>query len=194
MENSAEVVVSGAFERHRAALEESMKSILPAAEQGALMILAAFRAGRKILTCGNGGSAMDAMHFAGSEFLGRYHDDRPPLPAISLVADIGAITTTANDYGYEFIFSRQIEVLGEARDILVVFSTSGKSPNVLRAIEAAKKKEMKVIALTGMKGSALQDTTDLAIVIPSEETARIQEIHVLIYHAWCEFIDKNIFG
>lgn len=189
-------IISQAFLRHRGVLEESIKKIFPDVEQGAELLLEVALGGRKVLICGNGGSAADAQHFAG-EWVCRYKDDRRPLPAIALTVDTSALTAIGNDYGFENIFSRQVEALGNAGDVLIVFTTSGPakdvhSRNILNAVEQAKTKNMKVIVLTGAKGQPFKNLVDVAIVVPSEETARIQEMHELVYHAWCEAVDLGL--
>ncbi|MEK7187949.1 MAG: SIS domain-containing protein [Patescibacteria group bacterium] len=146
--------------------------------------------GNRIFACGNGGSAADSQHFV-AEFACRYKNDRPPLSAIALTTNTSNLTAIANDYSFDDIFSRQIEALGTSGDVLVAFTTSGKSPNILRAVEAARRKEMEVIFMTGTKGAEAVRAIHpaVAIIVPTEETARIQEMHELIYHAWCEYVD-----
>ena len=183
-------IIEGAFERHIQIVDESMRHILPDVEQGASMLLAALRRGKKVLVCGNGGSAADSQHFA-TELVGRYKSERRAYSAIALTSDTSALTCIGNDYGFENIFKRQVEAHGKAGDVLVAFSTSGSSKNILSAIAQAGKQKMRILALTGAKGAALRRKADVAIVVPSSETARIQEIHELVYHAWCEFIDTE---
>jgi D-sedoheptulose 7-phosphate isomerase len=183
--------IENAFARHLGVAEESAKSITASVKNAADVLLSAIKAGNKALVCGNGGSAADAQHFAG-ELVCKYKNDRRPLPAIALTADASAITAIGNDYGFENVFARQVEALGESGDILVAITTSGKSPNVLRAIEKAKKRGLKIVALTGANGRELGKLCDAAIIVPSEETARIQEIHELVLHSWCEYIDAEI--
>jgi len=152
--------------------------------------------GHKILTCGNGGSACDAMHFS-SEMLNRYKQERPALPAIALVADQPTITSISNDYHYSDVFAKQIRALGQAGDILLAISTSGNSINISNAIKAAHDKEMTVIALSGRDGGKLVELLrgkDIEIRVPAQETARIQETHLLIIHCLCDIIDFRLFG
>ncbi len=189
--NSPNPIIGEAFRRHAKIAEESLAQLLPEIQKAAEMLLGVVNAGRKILVCGNGGSAADAQHLA-AEWVCRYKDDRRPLAAIALTANTSALTAIGNDYGFENVFSRQVEALGNDGDVLVVFTTSGKSKNILNAIQAAKKKGLKIIALTGGKGKDLKNVADETIVVPTEETARIQEIHELIYHIWCEFVDKKL--
>lgn len=152
--------------------------------------------GHKILVCGNGGSASDAQHFS-SELLNRYDRDRPGLPAIALTTDSSTLTSIANDYDYDQIFSKQITALGQPGDILLAISTSGQSPNVVRAIQAANENEMLVIALTGKDGgimSQVLDENSVEIRVPSNVTARIQEVHILVIHILCELLDLQLLG
>jgi len=190
-DNGQNSIIEEAFRRHARVTAESLAQLLPEAQKAAEMFLEVIKNSGKILVCGNGGSAADAQHFAG-EWVCRYKSDRRPLAAIALTVDTSALTAIGNDYGFEDVFSRQVEALGAPGDALVAFTTSGESPNVLRAIEKAKKKGMKIIALTGEKGKDLKNIADAAIIVPSEETARIQEVHEIIYHAWCEAIDLGL--
>lgn len=183
-------LVRSAFLRHRDVVETSMGQILPDVERAAVLLVSVLKRGKKILVCGNGGSAADSQHFA-AELVGRYKGERKALPAIALTVDSSALTSIGNDYGFEKVFSRQVEALGAKGDVLVAISTSGASQNVLEAISVARKRKMNVIALTGEKGKALRRKANVAIVVPSRETARIQEMHELTFHAWCEYIDAN---
>lgn len=152
-------------------------------------------AGGKILTCGNGGSAGDAQHFS-SELLNRYERDRPPLAAVALTTDSSTLTSIANDFSYEEVFSKQVFALGSAGDILLAVSTSGNSPNVVAAIHEAHKKGMTVVAMTGKDGGAmapLYADGDVEIRVPSDITARIQEVHLVVIHALCDHIDETLF-
>ncbi len=152
--------------------------------------------GGKILSCGNGGSAGDAQHFS-SEMLNRFEMERPGLPAIALTTDSSTITSIANDYSYEQIFSKQITALGQGGDILLAISTSGNSANVNKAVEAAHDREMMVIALTGHQGGELANkltVEDVEIRVPAESTARIQEVHLLVIHCLCDLIDHQLLG
>ncbi len=149
----------------------------------------------KILTCGNGGSACDAQHFAG-ELLNRFMSERPSLPAIALSADSATITAIANDYHYSEVFSKQIKALGQEGDTLIAITTSGNSKNILEAVEAAHLRGMNVIALTGKDGGELAnllDSNDIEIRSPSDSTPRIQETHILIIHCLCDLIDYQLF-
>lgn len=150
-----------------------------------------FRNGNKILICGNGGSAADAQHLA-AEFVGRYETERIGLPAVALTTDTSALTALSNDYGFERIFSRQVEALAKTGDVLIAISTSGNSPNVISAVMSARKAGCKIIGMTGAKGKKLASLCDLCVLIPSERTARIQEAHITIAHIWCEIIDERL--
>jgi len=162
-------------------------------EQVVKLIATAFREGRKVLLFGNGGSATDAAHIA-AEFVGRYHRDRVPLPAIALATDIAAITCIANDYGYEELFARQIRAHGQKGDVAIAISTSGNSPNVLKGVEAARAIGLTTIAWTGGSGGKLAGMVDHPFVVPSKVTARIQEIHITLGHVLCELIEEQLLG
>jgi len=149
----------------------------------------------KILCCGNGGSAGDAQHFS-AELLNRFERERPGLPALALTADSSTITAIANDYSYEEIFSKQISALGQAGDVLLAISTSGNSANVIQAIKAGQDREMLVVALTGKDGGGVARSLsdkDVEIRVSSDSTARIQEVHLVVIHCLCDFIDTQLF-
>lgn len=156
----------------------------------------AFKAGNKILSCGNGGSAADAQHFS-AELVCRFERERPGLPAVALTTDSSALTAISNDYHYDEVFAKQVSALGQAGDVLLAISTSGNSANVIRAIEAAHEKGLTVVALTGRNGGniarLLQDD-DVEIRVPADSTARIQEVHLLTIHCLCHQIDEVLFG
>ena len=151
--------------------------------------------GGKILLCGNGGSAADAQHFAG-ELVVRLTSDytRQALPAITLSSDNFILTACANDFGFEQVFSRQIEALGKPEDVLMCISTSGNSPNLIKAAQKAREKKMKTVGLLGGNGGELKKISDLSLVVPSQATPRIQEAHICICHILCELIEKELFG
>jgi len=151
-----------------------------------------FKKDGKILFCGNGGSAADAQHLA-AELSGRYYYDRPPLYAEALHVNTSYLTAVANDYSYDKIYSRMVEAAGKKSDILIGLSTSGNSPNVLEAFKKAKELGMKTIAFTGKGGGKLKEYADVLLDIPSTDTPRIQESHILLGHILCEFIEKRIF-
>ena len=147
------------------------------------------RRGCRILVCGNGGSAADAQHFA-AELSGRYLKERRPLAGLALTTDTSALTAIGNDYGFDQVFSRQVEALGRPGDLLVGISTSGNSPNVIRAVESAQGLGMRALCLLGRDGGQLAPLADDALVVPSSVTARIQEVHQMVYHFWCEALDE----
>jgi D-sedoheptulose 7-phosphate isomerase len=173
-----------------AALATRCAPLTPAVEAAGTAILAALIGSNKLMTCGNGGSAADALHLA-EELVGRYSRDRRALAGLCLNADPTAITCICNDYGYEHVFSRGVEALGKPGDVLVGFTTSGNSPNVIRAFEAAQKIGITTILLAGKDGGAARGTCDHEIIVPSSNTARIQEIHTLILHQWLEIVDAH---
>ena len=152
----------------------------------------ALRDGRKVLLFGNGGSAADAQHIA-AEFVGRFIPDRIPLPALSLATDTSALTALGNDYGYDAVFSRQVQALGNAGDIAIGISTSGNSPNVLAAIDVARSRSLLTIGLTGQDGGKMNGRTDILFRVPSRMTPRIQETHITLGHVLCELIDRELF-
>ncbi len=150
----------------------------------------------KILSCGNGGSAADAQHFS-AEMLNRFEMERPGLPALALTTDSSTITSIANDYQFAEIFSKQIRALGQKGDILLAFSTSGESHNIIHAIDAAHDRDMTVIVLTGREGGQIADMMkddDFELRVPSWSTARIQEVHIMIIHSLCDLIDRHLLG
>ncbi len=147
--------------------------------------------GKKILLCGNGGSAADAQHLA-AEFVGRYETERRAFPAIALTTDTSALTALANDYNFEKVFARQVEALAVEGDCLIAISTSGNSPNVIEAVMKARSVGCRVIGMTGLKGKKLASLCDACFMAPSERTARIQEAHITVGHIWCEIFDKKI--
>jgi len=164
------------------------ENLLGRIRQAAEQMISALKAGHKILVCGNGGSAADAQHFA-AELVGKFYKFRSPIPAIALTTNTSILTSVANDTGYKNVFVRQIEAIGQPGDILIAISTSGNSQNVLRAIQAAKRKNIHTIGLTGECGGKMRDTVDILINIPSSDTPRIQESHILILHIWA--IDRR---
>ena len=152
--------------------------------------------GGKVMSCGNGGSAGDAQHFS-SEMLNRFERERPSLPAIALSTDTPTITSIANDYSYNEVFAKQIRALGQSKDVLLAISTSGNSGNVVQAIQAAHDRGIKVVALTGRDGgdmARLLTADDVEVRVPSDSTARIQEVHLLVIHSLCDLIDRHLFG
>ncbi|RLA18536.1 MAG: phosphoheptose isomerase [Gammaproteobacteria bacterium] len=178
------------------AKEEAAKLLGEPIQQAAQKIIDCFLNGGKVLTCGNGGSAGDAQHFS-SEMLNRFEIERPSLPAIALSTDTSTITSIANDYHYNEIFSKQLRALGQSGDILLAYTTSGNSANILKATEAAHERDMTVIAITGKDGGSLApmlSDNDIELRVPVKSTARIQEVHLLITHCLCDLIDQQLFG
>ncbi|MDR2463676.1 MAG: SIS domain-containing protein [Verrucomicrobiales bacterium] len=167
---------------------ETFEQFLPQVEALLPLFEQCFQRGNKILTCGNGGSAADALHMA-EEFIGRYRGSRRSLPAISLAADVTALTCIANDWGYDAVFSRQIEGLGQSGDLLVTFSGSGNSANIIRAIQTARRLNLTTISLLGKTGGEAGGISDHAIIVPTNNTARAQEIHTWIMHVILEHIE-----
>jgi len=161
--------------------------------QVAHVIAAAFRDGHKVLLFGNGGSSTDASHIA-AEFVGRYHRERRPLPAIALATDMAAITCIANDYDYAEIFARQVRAHGQKGDVVIAISTSGNSPNVLKGLDAARELGLTTIGWTGGKGGKLVGLVDHLFIVPSTVTARIQESHITLGHVLCELIEESLFA
>jgi D-sedoheptulose 7-phosphate isomerase len=156
------------------------------------LIVAALMQGHKILLLGNGGSAADAQHIA-AEFVGRFAFDRPALPALALSVNTSCVTAIGNDYGFDLVFSRQIEALGQKGDVAIGISTSGNSANVLHAMSTSRKMGLYTVALTGDTGGSLKGAVDHCLCVPSTETARIQECHILIGHIICELVERTIF-
>ena len=167
----------------------ALRPQLPAIARTGERIAAQLKKKRKILTAGNGGSAADAMHLA-EELVGRFKSNRPSLPAIALTADGTLLTCIANDFGFEEVFARQVEGLGQPGDVLVAFSSSGNSENLIKAIQAAKKKKMITIALLGKGGGRTRGSADDEIVVSSKSTARVQEAHTFILHCWLEILER----
>ena len=169
--------------------QQILDEMLPLIEKAASVTAECLKQGHKLLFFGNGGSASDSQHLA-AEFVGRYEKERRALPAIALTTDTSILTALGNDYGYERVFERQVEALGQKGDVLFAISTSGNSKNVLRGVHKAKEKGLYTIGLTGGSGGELKNLADLAIVIPSKKTSRIQESHIMIGHILCECVDE----
>lgn len=166
--------------------------ILQTVEQAVTLITNAFKNGNKVLFCGNGGSAADAQHLA-AEFSGRFYKDRPALPAEALHCNTSYLTAVANDYSYEVIYSRLIEGIGDAGDVVIGLSTSGNSNNILKAFDTAKAKGMYTIGFTGNTGGKMKANSDLLLNVPSNDTPRIQESHIMLGHIVCELVEANLF-
>ncbi len=154
-------------------------------------VTAALRAGNTVFFCGNGGSAADSQHLA-AELLGRYRLDRAPLPAVALTVDTSALTAIGNDFGFDDIFARQLRGLGKRGDVLVALTTSGNSPNVMKAVAAAREMGVTVLGFTGGGGGALKDASDIALVVPASRTDRIQEMHIACGHLICELVEETL--
>ncbi len=184
------------FDASIQAKSQAAERLAPAIARAGELVTGQLMAERKILCCGNGGSAGDAQHFV-SEMVNHYELDRSGLPAIALTTDTLTITSVANDYQFADVFSRQIRALGQPGDVLLAISTSGESRNILNAITAAHDREMYVVLLTGHEGgraTSLLEKHDVEIRVPSMSTARIQEVHILIVHCLCDLVDHQLFG
>ena len=190
MKTSFETIIQG----HQEAFQ---KTFIPAQyevlDKMAHAIIHALKLGHKLLLCGNGGSASDSQHIA-AEFVGRFEKTRMSLSAVALTSDIAALTAIANDFGFEKVFSRQIEGLGKKGDILVVLSTSGRSPNILEAITQAKQQGILTLGFTGKDGGILKDAVDLCFIARSHKTTYVQEAHMAALHAICEIVETILFG
>jgi len=171
-------------------------ALAPQIARAAALMTECFLADRKILACGNGGSASDAQHFA-AEMVGRFERERPELPAISLATDTSILTAVANDYDFAQVFARQVRALGGVGDVLLAISTSGNSGNVVAAVEAAQERDMRIVALTGRDGGRVGElltSRDVHLCVPHTVTARIQEVHILAIHCLCDAIDTSLLG
>jgi D-sedoheptulose 7-phosphate isomerase len=188
--NSSDEIIRNYLENHTKVMSELAHTNIKNIQICAEIIIQAFKSGKKILICGNGGSAADAQHIA-AEFVGRYETERKALPAIALTTDTSALTAITNDYDFEKVFSRQVEALGVEGDVLIAISTSGNSKNVIEAVMSARKKNCKVVGLTGKNGKKLAALCDACILVPASKTAHIQENHITIGHIWCELVDKS---
>jgi D-sedoheptulose 7-phosphate isomerase len=188
---STTTLLSRSLEEHLEAIQRLLQTRLSEIERAGEMICDALSSGNKILLCGNGGSAADAQHIA-AELVGRYEEQRRAWPAIALTTDTSALTALSNDFGYEEVFARQVEALAAPGDLLIALSTSGVSRNVVRAAEMASMRGCKRIALTGATGEPLASVCDIAVIVPSQRTSRIQEAHITIGHLWCEMVDARL--
>ena len=174
----------------------AMEALSPPIAQAVEAMVASLLANGKILACGNGGSAADAQHFA-AELLNRFEKERPPLAAVALTTDTSTLTSIANDYAFDQVFAKQVRALGQPNDVLLAIPTRRNSPNVVEAIHAPHERELRVVALTGRDGGAvgpLLNETDVHICVPSDRTARIQEVHLLVLHCLCDGIDCMLLG
>lgn len=193
---STEARVSQLFQQSIATKQKAGEQLAPAITQGARLMIDCLLGNGKIMSCGNGGSAGDSQHFS-AEMLNRFEMERPGLPAIALTTDSSTLTSIANDYAFEEIFSKQVKALGQPGDVLLAISTSGNSGNVVEAIRAAHDKNLRVVALTGRNGGAMAEMLsdeDVEVRVPAESTARIQEVHLLVIHCLCDLIDRELLG
>ena len=192
----AESRVSNQFAESLIVKQAAAELLPPIIVSAGLLMGQSLQRDGKILSCGNGGSAGDAQHFS-SELLNRFERERPGLPAVALTTDTSTLTSIANDYAYEEIFSKQVRALGRSGDVLLAISTSGNSENVNRAILAAHERSMQVVALSGHNGGRMAEILmagDVEIRVPADRTARIQEVHLVIIHCLCDLIDESLFG
>lgn len=187
-EDDARMIINDSIAQHHAVLERCREQLIPTIVDVGKIVKEAITGGRKVMLCGNGGSAADAQHIA-AELIGRYKKERAPLWATALTTDTSILTCIGNDYCYEEIFARQIRAIGQPGDILIAISTSGNSGNILRAVAAAKDVGCTVVGLAGHQGGKLAPSCDYAVTVPSDNTARIQEMHIMIGHMLCEFLE-----
>lgn len=188
--------VKGHFQESMLTIRDSMEELAPIVTEAGQQMLQALLNDHKVLVCGNGGSAADAQHFS-AELLNRFERERPGLPAISLSTDTSTLTSIANDYHFDDVFAKQVRALGQAGDVLLAITTSGNSPNVLRAVQAAHERNMLVVALNGRSGGELNNLLrgdDINICVHGPTTARIQEVHGLVIHCLCDLIDYQLLG
>ncbi len=178
------------FAAHKQTIERVMAGLLLDVESGSKVLVDALKRSKKILICGNGGSAADAQHIA-AELSGRYKSERKALAGIALTTDTSALTAIGNDYGFERVFDRQVEALAQDGDVLLALSTSGNSENIIHAINRAKELGCATIGLSGKDGGAMCQLCDINIIVPSSDTPRIQEMHILIGHIFCQAIDDT---
>jgi D-sedoheptulose 7-phosphate isomerase len=191
MKNYIKNEIKKSYETKQAIYEN--EALLDIIEEVAKKCVTLYRGSNKTILAGNGGSAADAQHIA-AELVGRYGFDRPSIPSLALTTDTSNLTAIGNDYGYDKVFSRQLEGMGQSGDIFIGISTSGNSVNIINAFESAKKKGIITVALVGRDGGTMAQMADYAIVVPSDSTPRIQESHILIGHILCDIIEKEIFA
>jgi len=184
-------VIEQCFLESIAVKQGTLKKNLAAIAAAAQAVIDAFKSGHKLFFCGNGGSAADSQHIA-AEFIGRFQKERAAWPAIALTTDTSALTALGNDYTFDIVFSRQLQALGREGDVLIGISTSGNSKNVLEAVKQAKAMGIKTIGVTGGSGGQLASLSDIAIVAASSKTSRIQESHLVIFHAICEIVENTL--
>jgi D-sedoheptulose 7-phosphate isomerase len=187
--SKAEKLIQRSIEVKLAFLADGGAAVI---EKMAEKVLEALRAGGRVYLCGNGGSAADCQHIAG-EFVGRFMKERGPLPCVALSTDTSVLTCLSNDYGFDRVFERQVEGLMQEGDVLIALSTSGTSPNVLRAVEAAKRIGATVLGFSGRGGGKLKEAADLCLVAPADESPRIQELHITAAHVLCDLVEERYF-
>jgi D-sedoheptulose 7-phosphate isomerase len=185
--------ITSQLQANRDVIARIEKDLTAQIAETAIFLIDAFRRGGKLLVMGNGGSAADSQHFA-AEIVSRFRMERPGLPAIALSTDTSILTAIGNDYGFDVVFRRQVEALANPGDIVVGISTSGNSTNVRMALELAREKGCRTIALLGRDGGSIKNICDLALVVPSDDTPRIQEGHITIIHIVCDLVEKGMFG
>jgi len=184
-------LLTSSIAEHQATVQSVIGTQLTEIANSGEIICDALSSGKKVLLCGNGGSAADAQHIA-AELVGRYESNRRSFPALALTTDTSALTAISNDYGFDAVFERQVEGLAQPGDVLIAISTSGKSANVLRAVAKAKDLGCTTIGLTGGEAEPLASLCDYSLVVPVKRTSRIQEVHILIGHLWCELLDLKL--
>lgn len=189
MANNTKSIINKEFDAHLKLTQKTFDNIVEKIELAAEICITSIKGGKKILLCGNGGSAADAQHIA-AEIVGRYKTDRNGLPAIALTTDTSILTSISNDFGFQHIFDRQVQALANEGDTLIGISTGGSSINVINALKLAKTKKCKLIGFSGKDGGEFNNLCDLNLTVPSQDTARIQEMHILIGHTICQLIDE----
>lgn len=183
-------MIKSELQAHKETIEKTIEVMVPSIEEASKLVSQTLLNGHKVLLCGNGGSAADAQHIA-AELSGRYKTERKGLPGIALTTDTSALTAIANDYGYHRIFDRQVEALANEGDLLIGISTSGNSANVISALKLAKKMGCTTLGMSGRDGGAMNEVCALNLVVPSSDTPRIQEMHILIGHILCQAVDDS---
>lgn len=181
-----------AFQESIAVKQQFIEGSIDTVIEVSRMLADAFLRGNKLILFGNGGSACDASHIA-AEFVNRFKKERPAFPAIALNTDMAVLTSIANDYDYESVFERQVKAFAQEGDVVIAISTSGSSPNVLRAADAAKKRKVKIIAFTGIKSDKLASRSDYVFAVPSQNTPRVQETHITLGHVLCQMVEEILF-
>lgn len=189
MNSSTDQLLTASLREHLQAVQSLLDTRLADIERAGQLICSILTKGNKILTCGNGGSAADAQHIA-AELIGRYEQQRRSWPAIALTTDTSALTALSNDFGYAEVFARQVAGLAVRGDLLIAISTSGKSPNIIKAAEKAREIGCQILGLTGETNEPLASFCDVCVAVPSRRTARVQEAHITIGHLWCEMVDR----